>query len=157
MKNYDSKPETIEHISKVCTYLLQFVKELIDRGTNHDQSKIGDIEKPIFDEFTQKLKSSTYGSPEYFQFLKDMKIALDHHYKENRHHPEHYPNGIKDMNLIDIIEMIADWYAATKRHDNGNIFTSIENNQERFGYSDELKSILTNTAKWLIDSEKERE
>lgn len=26
---------------------------------------------------------------------------------------------------------------------------SIEHNQERFGYGDELKEILVNTAKWL--------
>jgi len=51
------------------------------------------------------------------------------------------------MSLIDIVEMICDWIAAVERHDDGNIFKSIEINQKRFGYSDDLKNILINTAK----------
>jgi hypothetical protein len=41
--------------------------------------------------------------------------------------------------------MLCDWKAATLRHDDGDIRRSIEINQERFGYSDELKQILINT------------
>ncbi len=102
-------------------------------------------EVSVFDEYTHKLKNSTYGSEEYKQFLVEMKPALDHHYANNRHHPEHFEKGISDMDLIDIIEMICDWKAATERHDNGDIEKSIHLNQARFGYSDELKSILLNT------------
>jgi len=76
-----------------------------------------------------------------------MKIALDHHYAENRHHPEHFENGIQEMNIVDICEMIADWKAASLRHADGDIMKSIEINQKRFEYSDELKSILINTVK----------
>lgn len=36
--------------------------------------------------------------------------------------------------------------AATLRHNNGDLRKSIEMNQRRFGYSDELKQILLNTA-----------
>jgi hypothetical protein len=75
-----------------------------------------------------------------------MGIALDHHYKTNRHHPEHFENGIMGMTVIDLCEMLADWKAATLRHDNGDIFKSIDINQIRFGYSDELKQIFINTA-----------
>ena len=35
--------------------------------------------------------------------------------------------------------------AAVKRHEDGDILLSIELNQRRFGYSDELKQILINT------------
>ena len=80
-----------------------------------------------------------------------MKIALDHHYAENRHHPEHFENGIQEMNIVDICEMIADWKAASLRHADGDIMKSIEINQKRFGYSDELKSILINTVKQCFD------
>ena len=44
-----------------------------------------------------------------------------------------------------LLEMLCDWIAATKRHNNGDIRKSIEINQKRFGYSDELKQILFNT------------
>ena len=58
------------------------------------------------------------------------------------------------MTLIDLMEMIADWLAATTRNPNGDIFDSIEKNQKRFRYSDELKSILIYTAQnYLKDLE----
>lgn len=74
-----------------------------------------------------------------------MGVALEHHYKNNRHHPEHFKNGIEGMTLVDLCEMISDWKAATLRHDDGDILKSIEMNQQRFGYTDELKQILINT------------
>jgi hypothetical protein len=46
--------------------------------------------------------------------------------------------------------MICDWLAAVKRHKDGDIFRSIEVNQERFGYSDEIKEILKNTAEYFL-------
>ena len=75
-----------------------------------------------------------------------MKPALDHHYANNRHHPEHFENGISDMNLIDLIEMICDWKSATARHSDGDIKRSIIINTNRFKLSDQLAKILSNTA-----------
>ena len=57
--------------------------------------------------------------------------------------------GIRGMNLLDLVEMICDWKAATMRHADGDILRSIEINQKRFGYSDELKQILLNTVPLL--------
>lgn len=148
---YDSRKDTQEHITKVGEFLTKLQVELEKRKRSHDRSKLKDPEKAIFDEFTPKLKSCTYGSDEYKRYLESMKIALDHHYAENRHHPEHFENGIQDMNIVDICEMIADWKAASLRHANGDIIKSIEINQKRFGYSDELKSILINTVKQCFD------
>ena len=51
------------------------------------------------------------------------------------------------MNLIDLCELIADWKAASERHNNGNLIKSIEINAERFQIDDQLKQILLNTAK----------
>lgn len=147
--------ETRKHILKVNALISLMICSLIERSLKHDSSKLGDVEGPIFDEFTPKLSGSTYGSDEYKSFLKEMSVALDHHYKENRHHPEHFDNGIKGMSLIDLVEMLCDWKAATLRHDNGDIIKSINVNQERFGYSDELKGILLNTIKDLGWEERE--
>jgi hypothetical protein len=104
-------------------------------------------EKELFDEFTPKLAGSTYGSDEYKEMLKGLKPALDHHYLYNSHHPEHYDNGIDGMNLLDLVEMFYDWKAASERHKNGDILKSIEINKIRFNMSDQLVSILNNTAK----------
>jgi len=144
---YDSRQDTLNHKYKVRGFLKTLNKDIVSRSHNHDISKLDEPEKSVFDEYTPKLAGSTYGSEEYKEFLKEMKVALDHHYLKNRHHPEHFQNGINDMTLIDLCEMLADWKAATLRHNNGDIFKSLELNQERFGYSDELKQILINTAR----------
>jgi len=149
IENYDSKKDTLEHIEKVRNALLFCVRKLHSLALNHDKSKLEEPEKRIFDEFTPKLRNTTYGSDEYKSYLNLMQKGLKHHYENNSHHPEHFKNGIKDMNLIQLLEMFCDWFAATKRHDVGNILESIKINKTRFGYSDELELILNNTVKFF--------
>ena len=124
-----------------------YLDELIDRGINHDKSKLKSPEKEEFDIWTPKLRYSTYGSTEYKFFLKELKKTLLHHYRYNRHHPEHFGNGIHGMTIMDLIEMLCDWKAASERHDDGDIFKSIEINKDRFGYNDSMKKVLVNTIK----------
>jgi Family of unknown function (DUF5662) len=80
--------------------------------------------------------------------LEDLKTALDHHYLHNTHHPEHYSNGVEGMSLLDLIEMLMDWKAASERHPDGmNIARSIELSSQRFSVGEQLKQILLNMAK----------
>jgi hypothetical protein len=144
---YDSTQDTLKHIETVQKLLFVVSRKLHALALKHDKSKLEAPEKPIFDEYTPKLKDSTYLSDEYKTYLKEMKVGLDHHYAENRHHPEHFPNGINDMTLIDLIEMFVDWLAATKRHNDGDINRSIKVNKDRFEYDNQLESILNNTAR----------
>lgn len=141
----DCKVDTINHIHEVRKMMIKIAKELLDRAQDHDATKLVAPELEVFTENTPKLKSSTYGSEEYNNFLKDMRVALDHHYARNRHHPEHFKNGINDMTLIDLIEMLCDWYSAARRHNDGNIRKSIELNKSRFNIDTQLTGILTNT------------
>ena len=138
--------ETMRHIQAVQHYLNLTIRDLLDRSEAHDQSKLEPPEVGMFAEFTPKLAASTYGSNEYEGFRKAMGLALAHHYAKNRHHPEHYPNGINDMNLLDALEMFCDWKAATERHNDGNLLKSIEVNAKRFDLSPQLVRILQNTA-----------
>lgn len=144
--------ETWKHIHRVTTLLHKVARELMDRSEQHDQSKLEDPEVAAFTEFTPKLATCTYGSEEYNTFLKDMKPALEHHYGQNRHHPEHFKNGVEDMNLVDFIEMLCDWKAASERHNDGNIRKSIELNANRFNISPQMVKILENTADLLFTS-----
>ncbi len=177
----DQRVETLKHIEEVARQIDIVITELQNRAVKHDASKLESPEREIFDEYTPKLKGTTYGSKEYKQCLGGMKTALDHHYAANRHHPEHFVyhecNGcfkryyqevnvcnicgysqftkrpdIAQMNLIDIIEMVCDWKAATLRHADGDIKKSIAINKKRFESSDELASILLNTVEVLNDS-----
>jgi len=145
LEEHATNDHTRAHIEVVRNLLNTVVREFLRRGEIHDQSKLGDLERQTFVEFTPKLKNSVYGSEEYKGFLRDMKPALDNHYASNRHHPEHFTRGINGMDLIDVLEMVLDWKAATLRHDTGDIMRSLEINRERFGISEQLMDILTNT------------
>jgi hypothetical protein len=149
VNNFDSRPDTYQHIQQVQRLLGKVVRDFMQRAAAHDQSKLVSPEVEAFDEFTPKLAGSTYGSEEYKGFLAAMKPALDHHYANNSHHPEHWPGGVQDMSLLDVLEMLVDWKAATMRHANGDIRKSIEINQQRFGFSDELKRLMLNTLELL--------
>lgn len=142
---YDSSVDTLRHIKRVAQLLTEAASELIRRANCHDNSKLESPEKELFDEYTPKLAGSTYGSDEYKAFLTDLKVGLDHHYANNSHHPEHYPNGVDGMDLFDLIEMFFDWKAAGERH-NGNIYKSIEICTDKFRMSEQLRNIFTNTA-----------
>lgn len=142
---FDSTNDTLRHIKSVQAYLLQFVLKISKRSIGHDESKLQEPEKSMYDRFTPLLRSMTYGSAEYKATLKEMGAALDRHYKVNAHHPEHFPNGITGMSLIDLVEMVADWKAASLRHDDGDILESLEINKARFGISDQLFEIIKNT------------
>ncbi len=143
---YDSRPDTWEHIHAVQRYLGDVVRDLLNRSHHHDLSKLAEPERGTFDEFTPKLRDSTYGSDEYKTFLAAMGDGLCHHYKHNDHHPEHFGDGIHEMTLVQMIEMLCDWKAATMRHADGNLERSIRQNAERFGYGDEIRELLLNTA-----------
>jgi hypothetical protein len=143
---YDSRPDTYEHIAEVRARLLDVAKDLIDRAHRHDASKLVEPELSTFDEFTPKLRDSTYGSDEYKSFLAGMGEGLKHHYASNDHHPEHHPGGVRDMDLVQMIEMLADWKAATLRHADGDLGRSITQNAKRFDYGDEVTRLLWLTA-----------
>lgn len=143
--------DTFRHIERVRNLLNLGIVELLKRGELHDQTKLEAPEVEGFTEHTKNLATCTYGSAEYSEFLKKLKPTLEHHYANNRHHPEHHKNGVDDMNLIDLFEMICDWKAASERHNDGNIRKSIEHNANRFNMSPQLVKIFENTANLLFE------
>lgn len=147
--SYDSEAETRKHIKRVSDLLMVVCKELINRSIEHDMTKLSYPEKELFDEFTPALKALVYGSEEYNETLKRLGVALDHHYENNRHHPQYFQSGINGMTLIDLLEMFCDWKAASERHTNGDILNSITINSERFQMSEQLTLIFKNTAEYL--------
>jgi hypothetical protein len=137
--------EILKHIQLVRENIGTVTRELGQRADAHDASKLEEPERALMAEHMNLLGETTYGTPEYEALLEKIKPALEHHYANNRHHPQHWPNGVDDMDLIDLCEMLADWIAATKRNKNGNIHKSIEVNAERFNISPQLAQIMRNT------------
>ena len=158
-EKYDSTRETEIHREQVKEFMLALADDITKRADEHDKSKLEEPEKSVFDAVTHRLKDLKYGSIEYKESLAEMGPGLDHHYEHNRHHPEHfkgianektglcYRAGVRGMTLVDVIEMFCDWAAATSRHDNGNIVSSIMANMHRFRLGEVLSTVLMNTAR----------
>jgi len=164
---YDSRVDTYEHIEKVRALMIRAAHALLVRAHVHDRSKLESPEVEVFNEFSPKLAEVEYGSAEYEACRKGMGEALEHHYAHNSHHPEGHEAGIAGMSLLDLLEMLCDWKAASERVKSvrppapaaagraaapdydSNLMRSIGLNQDRFGYGDELRAILENTAREL--------
>lgn len=145
-----AKPETETekyikaHISRVQRRLKQYADILIERGKNHDKSK---LEEPELSGYINMDKEPRYpyGSKEYFDKMERYKSTFEHHYKNNRHHPEFYSGWIEEMDLFDIAEMLADWISYSENVTYTECISIIENQSDRFGLSQAMKSILLNT------------
>ena len=145
----DSTQDTLNHMDKVRARLLEMQHGLMVRGIEHDASKLEEPEKTGYDQLTADLKDIVYGSDEYRAALAAAKPIIEHHYAHNSHHPEHYEQGIVGMSLLDIVEMLCDWKAASERTKQGSIMQSLAHNKTRFGIDDQLAAILENTVKEL--------
>src|SRR5260370_38779244 len=99
----DSTIDTPLHINRVRCLLRQCAIKLLERGSKHDASKLEQPEKAIFDAVGNRLAVITYEGEEYKQSLTELKVALEHHYVQNTHHPEHYPNEVDETSLLDLI------------------------------------------------------
>lgn len=127
--------QTTVHKFWVFWYIVKACFCLLRRAFVHDFSKYSKEEAPYFAKNIFKLKHTTYGTSEYQKLLDEIRPALEHHYKNNSHHPEFWENGVADMSPLDQIEMICDWKAASLRHKNGSVYYSIVQNAKRFSYS----------------------
>jgi hypothetical protein len=139
------RARTLEHIQRVQFYLHKFSKKMMDRAESHDKSKLGEPEARAFVLVGERLRGLEYGSDEYQESLRDLAPALEHHYANNRHHPEHFKNGIADMNLLDLVEMFCDWKASSERQNSGNLRKTLEENGKRFQMDPMLVRILENS------------
>lgn len=141
-----SEQDTRDHIEKVRDNLNDVLHNLTRRAVVHDATKLVEPELSGFEGLSQRLAALEYGTEEYYLALRSGRDTIAHHYASNTHHPEHWTNGVGGMSLLDIIEMLADWKAASERTKDGNLAKSLEVNFERFEINEPLRSILINTA-----------
>ena len=137
--------QTTTHKGWVLLYLFSFCFKLMWRAVIHDLSKYGLTEARSFIPVIHLLKGTPYGGDEYKKLMEAIAPALVHHYWVNRHHPEHWKEGIDGMTLIDLVEMAFDWKASSKRHATGDPIKSVDINKKRFGYDDTMANILKNS------------
>lgn len=113
MERADSK--TIRSITRHRAYITQALTEiahaLTQRATVHDLSKFLDDEFAGFSRIG--VDRPKFGTPEYSARMMHEQDTVRRHYSRNSHHPEHGP-----MSFLDVIEMVADWWAAGKGYEN---------------------------------------
>lgn len=138
-----------EHRDRVAKYLNRFACQLIGRGDIHDNSKFGPQEFPLYANAIDDFEKYPFGSEGYLKVKESIASATAHHFKYNRHHPEHHANGFDDMDLVDLMEMICDWKAATLNHPEapGDMRRSLEFAIKKYNISPQLAKILENTIK----------
>ena len=113
-------------------------RALESRATVHDLSKLQDDEFAGFARINAAARVQKFGSPEYAEGMRRERPTIDLHFSRNRHHPERprligeaaeVARGLPDdatywaahtsaqMTFLDIIEMVCDWWAASKGYD----------------------------------------
>lgn len=145
---YDSSHDTLRHtdmVKRIFNFII--LPELEKRKENHDLSKLRSPEKEVYDEYIPKLKETPFGSKEYVKVRNEIQEnGLKHHFEENRHHPEHFKNGINDMTIIDLVEMFVDWEASAYYSDT-SFKDGLKFNKKKFNMSEQLYQIFANTHK----------
>lgn len=154
---YDSTKDTMLHKKNIEDVMLNFIiPELIKRAEDHDNSKLQYPEKECYDKYIPQLRLAKYGTSEYMKIRLAMKKkGLDHHFAENRHHPEYFGNDISKMNLFDLIEMFADHYASSLVSDTKYDIGEMKNSKN-YHYDKQILQIFLNTYnEYLKDREKQ--
>ena len=124
---------------KLAKYLFQVHRDddafvLLKRAQVHDNSKLCKDEL----ESLQKIVGTNDGmtNPEYKMTCDDKK-CIELHWKNNRHHPEHFED-VRDMSEIDIMEMVCDWYARSIQYKTDFIHFVITRQENRFHFPDDM-------------------
>lgn len=137
-----------EHRARFQKYMSRVIRNMADRIVEHDNSKLSAEELEPYASVIGEFGKHQFGSEGYNKVRESLEDALQHHYAHNRHHPEHFAEGIHGMNLVDLIEMLCDWKSATQNTGgNGDLMKSIGILSEKYGISPQLVQIFINTAK----------
>ena len=130
--------ETKQHIARVNEVGDIFTRKFKERLLLHDQSKLEEPERTMFAKHTENLNQLEYGTDAYEKEIEEMKKdCLNHHYENNSHHPEHFEN-IEDMNELDIIEMVCDWYARSMQYKTDFLSFVVSRQESRFHFPNEM-------------------
>ena len=143
---------TLAHINQVKSKMEFFASVLATRGTSHDSSKLIEPEYSGWLAMDQEPRYP-YGSEKYYDKINRYKEVLEHHYSLNSHHPEHFENPSTQMDLVDLIEMLCDWFSYSNNISWLEGYNTINSQCARFGLNDTIRHLLLNTFRnFLVQS-----
>lgn len=142
--NSSTSSYTLEHINRVKSKMEFFASVLAARGANHDNSKLTEPEYSGWLAMDQEPRYP-YGSKKYYDKMRRYKEVLEHHYSINSHHPEHFEDPSIQMDLVDLIEMLCDWFSYSNDISWLEGYDTINSQCTRFGLNDTIRHLLLNT------------
>ena len=124
--------------------------EYPSRGSLHDKSKFESPEYPAY-AWLQKWYDSDKDDSIYPEGIQaQVETAKEHHLSNNKHHPDYW-SDVKDMEDIDLAEMVSDW-AAMSEEKGDDVYKWMADNLPKHGFSEQqikkiydMMNILTNT------------
>jgi hypothetical protein len=136
MTNTEKLSTLIRHIKMVeanCNLISRYTMEkdpefaiaIAKRGRTHDLTKFDSLE------FENLWKGE-----------KNFDIAIVHHHTHNRHHPEHFSNGIYGMDLLDLVEMICDVTARSQEFGTDVRIWLLNKAAIKYGYMNDSEMLL---------------
>lgn len=132
------KQYVMRSAEKLCQYLLQekafeHAKMLMERAKVHDNSKMSSLDE--MHALSRIINDKTTLKDPNRQLGPIQKDAIELHWKNNTHHPEHFASPI-DMSKLDIMEMCCDWHArSTQYHTDFLMFVKTQQ-EKRFHFPD---------------------
>ena len=143
--------ETIyAHQRRVAALMIDFACRLLQRAAIHDDSKHTPEELGPLEAMHRLIETdgpAPFGSDAYRARTDMLRPMLGFHYARNSHHPEHHPNGVEDMDLLDLVEMLLDWKAASER--DGSTTMNLSAAAERFHLEPQMRKVFETTARNL--------
>lgn len=146
--------DTRKHQQNVAELLISFAKKLLDRAVKHDASKLEEPERSHYIEPVYALNTEEvpYGSERYKELTAQMGKGWEHHKFANDHHIQFFvPYSVQTLNdpmrsldLFALIEMLADWIAASRRRDN-NPAEALNFMKKKYPVDEQLEAIIRNT------------
>lgn len=153
-KHRDAVNKCITLLTKREGYNIEYISNMMSRSFSHDKSKEFDVaEFQAYVNMTIELEGLTYGTDEFKAVMNKYDYAIQLHYKNNDHHPEHFTNGFIDMNQYQKDEMVCDWVGSMiARNQLDGFEKSMSFNKDRFNIPDNEWQNIYDTAKYLVEN-----
>lgn len=136
------------HVTEVRLAMLRVRQELERRAEAHDASKWSPEELPGFSRINATARQHPYGSEEYRASIRAEKPTVERHQRLNSHHPEaHEP--LSSMGWLDLVEMVCDWWAATRTYGTTPWTSVLETQFHRWPWTPEQWWLILEIAGWL--------
>lgn len=149
MSNEESETERYvkQHICNVRKYLSYFSRIVYNRGVEHDQSKLMEPELSLWKKMDEEPRYPYSIDPnsEYQKKLERHKTVFELHWRNNRHHPEHFHGWYTEMDLVDLIEFMCDNISYKQNLTFEECERLIKDQCARYNFPDILQNILLNT------------